>query len=183
MSLRPAIPRQVALQHCPLPLHRPVPIFRPPEVFCQPAPSRKYKNWTRRTGQGKISTSGVGQIRVSKWARPEYRTEPTISRFRLSHRPDLQGPLAGGTILQVDQAAPPHQVFLWHQRERSEDPNLDRRLRLRAGRHRSQALGPGDQPLPNPTDFSASRFSRKRPFYRCSSHPTPRKIYSDPPIN
>ncbi len=43
----------------------------------------------------------------------------------------------------MDQAAPAHQGVLWHQRERSEDPDLGRRLGLRAGRHRSQALGPG----------------------------------------
>jgi hypothetical protein len=54
---------------------RSVSIFRPPEVICQPFPSGKYQNWTRRPGQGKISTSGVGQIRVSKWALPEYQTE------------------------------------------------------------------------------------------------------------
>ena len=35
----------------------------------------KISNWTRRHGQGKISTSGVGQIRRSKWARPEYQTQ------------------------------------------------------------------------------------------------------------
>ena len=39
MSLRPAIPWRVALQHCPPPLHRPVSIFRPPKVICQPSPS------------------------------------------------------------------------------------------------------------------------------------------------
>ena len=55
------------------------------------------------------------------------------------HRPDLQVPLAGGIVLQVDQAAPANQGFLRHQRERREDPNLDRRVGLRAGRHRPQA--------------------------------------------
>src|SRR2546430_6513938 len=75
MSLRPAIPWRFALQHGPPPLHRPVSIFRPSEVICQPFPSGKYQNWTRRPEQGKISTSRVGQIRVSKWARPEYQTQ------------------------------------------------------------------------------------------------------------
>jgi hypothetical protein len=41
----------------------------------------------------------------------------------------------------VDQAAPPNQVFLWHQRERCEDPNLDRRVGLCARRYRPEALG------------------------------------------
>src|SRR5580704_2058760 len=88
MSLRSAIPWRFALQHCPPPLHRPVFIFRPPEVICQLFPSGKYQNWTRRFGQGKISTSGVGQIRVSKWARPEYQTQLRLrsrkARFLLS---------------------------------------------------------------------------------------------------
>lgn len=32
------------------------------------------RTWTRRYGQGKISILEVGQIRVSKWSRPEYQT-------------------------------------------------------------------------------------------------------------
>ena len=51
----------------------------------------------------------------------------------------------------MDQAAPPNQIFLWHQRERRKDSNLDRRLHLRAGRHRPKAVGTGAQPLPNST--------------------------------
>ncbi len=89
MSLQTAIPRRFALQHGPPPLHRPVSIFRPPQVICQPVPSGKYQSWTRRPRQGKISTSGVGQIRVSKWARPEYQTQPQgphSGRRRYLHR-------------------------------------------------------------------------------------------------
>src|SRR5580693_3340472 len=71
MSLRPAIPWRFALQHCPPPLYRPVSIFKPPEVICQPVPSGKYPNWTRRPGQGKISTQG--------WAKSEYRSGPDRS--------------------------------------------------------------------------------------------------------
>ncbi len=71
MSLRSAIPWRFALQHGPPPLHRPVSIFGPPEVICQPAPSGKYRNWTRRPRQGKISTQG--------WAKSEYRSGPDRS--------------------------------------------------------------------------------------------------------
>ena len=39
----------------------------------------------------------------------------------------------------MDQTAPAHQSVLRHQRERREDSNLDRRLDLCAGGHRSQA--------------------------------------------
>ena len=59
------------------------------------------------------------------------------------HRPDIQVPLASGIVLQVDQAASANQGVLRHQRERGEDPNLDRGLGLRAGGHRPQATGPG----------------------------------------
>ena len=41
----------------------------------------------------------------------------------------------------MDQTAPAHQGFLRHQRERSEDSNLDRGVRLCAGRDRPQAVG------------------------------------------
>jgi hypothetical protein len=34
----------------------------------------------------------------------------------------LQGPLEGGVVLQMDQAAPAHQTLLRHQRQRGEDP-------------------------------------------------------------
>src|SRR5436189_3130477 len=42
-------------------------------------------------------------------------------------------PMAGGAVLQVDQAAPAHQTLLRHFRERCADANLDRHQRLRAG--------------------------------------------------
>ena len=55
----------------------------------------------------------------------------------------LQKPLAGGAFLQVDQAAPPDQAVLRHLGERGEDADLDRRVGLRAGRHRPQAAAAG----------------------------------------
>ena len=42
-------------------------------------------------------------------------------------------PMAGGAVLQVDQAAPAHQTLLRRFRERCADANLDRHQRLRAG--------------------------------------------------
>ena len=52
-------------------------------------------------------------------------------------------PLAGGTVLQVDQAAPADQAVLRHQGKRGEDANLDRGVGLRAGRHRQETAQPG----------------------------------------
>jgi hypothetical protein len=42
-------------------------------------------------------------------------------------------PMAGGTVLQVDQAALAHQALLRHFGKRRADANLDRHQRLRAG--------------------------------------------------
>ena len=61
----------------------------------------------------------------------------------LDHRANLQATLAGGTVLQMDQAAPADQSLLRHQRERREDANLDRGFGVRAGGHRAQATGAG----------------------------------------
>src|ERR1019366_6024307 len=46
------------------------------------------------------------------------------------HRPDLQVAVASGIVFQMDQTAPADQSILRDQRERSEDANLDRRVRL-----------------------------------------------------
>jgi len=80
------------------------------------------------------------------------------SPCRTYYRQDLQVPLAGRTLLQVDQAAPADQGLLWHQRERSEDANLDCSLGLRPGGHRPQALGVGGEPLPDSTDSERNAF-------------------------
>jgi hypothetical protein len=66
--------------------------------------------------------------------------------------------MAGGVVLQVDQAAPPNQGFLRDQPECCEDPNLDCRIGLRARRHHPQAAHAADQPLPDSTDFERYAF-------------------------
>src|ERR1017187_1412770 len=53
----------------------------------------------------------------------------------------------------MDQTAPADQSILRDQRERSEDANLDRRVRLCPRRHRPEASRAGRQPLPNSTDL------------------------------
>ena len=59
------------------------------------------------------------------------------------HLRALQKPLAGGTLLQVDQAASSDQAVLRHVGERGEDADLDCRLGLRPRRHRQEASRPG----------------------------------------
>ena len=77
--------------------------------------------------------------------------------------------LAGGTIFQVDQTAPADQEILRHQRERGEDPNLDRGLRLRARGYRPEEAETGSQPLPNSTDFERDAFRENAHFAGTSS--------------
>ena len=55
----------------------------------------------------------------------------------------VQEPLAGGTFLQVDQAAPPDQGFLRQFRECREDADLDRSVGLRAGRYHPEEAEAG----------------------------------------
>ena len=61
-------------------------------------------------------------------------------------------PLAGGTLLQVDQAASSDQAVLRHVGERGEDADLDCRLGLRPRRHRQEAPRPGRLALHFVTD-------------------------------
>jgi hypothetical protein len=43
-------------------------------------------------------------------------------------------------FFQLDQTAPAHPVFLWHQRERGKDSSLDRPLRLRPSGNSHQCI-------------------------------------------
>jgi IS4 transposase len=66
--------------------------------------------------------------------------------------------------------------FLWHDRERCEDADLDRRLDLRARRHRQKAIEDPSQPLRNATNpepdhvranpFGYAAFANQRPSQR-----------------
>ena len=51
----------------------------------------------------------------------------------------LSPQVASGIVFQMDQATPADQVLFRHLGERCEDPNLDRRRRVRARRHRQEA--------------------------------------------
>ena len=92
------------------------------------------------------------------------------------HRRDLPFALAGGAVLQVDQAALADQEVLRRQRERREDPDLDRRLGLRAGRDRAQEVGPGGESLPNPTDSQRYPFRENTHFTGLAAVRLPRKL-------
>jgi hypothetical protein len=72
-----------------------------------------------------------------------------------NHLRPLPVPMAGGTVLQVDQTAPTHQTLLWDFRERRADPNLDRHQRLRAGGDHQEETSPGRVPTYAATDLVA----------------------------
>src|SRR5271168_2354194 len=64
-------------------------------------------------------------------------------------------PMAGGTVLQVDQAALAHQALLRHFGKRRADANLDRHQRLRAGGNHQEETSSGRVPAYAATDLVA----------------------------
>lgn len=99
---------------------------------------------------GKDSPDQILRCKERPYPRfPDQQLHPA----RPDHRRSLPESLASGTVLQVDQATPPDQDLLWHHRERRDDPDLDRHLRLCPGRHRSQDPENRSESLHNSTDF------------------------------
>ena len=94
----------------------------------------------------------------------------------LTIRENLQVTLDGGTVLQIYQTAPPHQVVLWHQRERREDPDLDRGLHLRISCDRSQAPAAGSELLPDPTDFESHALRENAHFTGLGNDRLPKRV-------
>lgn len=70
----------------------------------------------------------------------------------------LPVPLAGGAVLQMDQATPAHQIVFRDLRECGQDAGLDRRLSLCPSRHHQETTQYPGQPLHNPTDFEPDHF-------------------------
>ena len=111
--------------------HPPVRLLQPPELSRAPA-----AHPVLRCREGQMARVLDQQLRAA----------------RAHHRPALQMPLAGRTVLQMDQAAPTDQGLLRHLRERREDPNLDRHRRVRAGCHHQEAAPARGQSLLDPPD-------------------------------
>ena len=70
----------------------------------------------------------------------------------------LSLPLAGRTVLQVDQAAPENQIIFRNIRERGEESDMDCRLNLCAGGHHQKAAQSQNRTLRNITDFGPNTF-------------------------
>ena len=98
-----------------------------------------------------------------QYLRYEERQTPRVlhQQFRASgfdHRPALQMPLAGGVVLQMDQAASAHQGVFRHERERGENANLDRHQCVRARCHRQKTSRRRSVALHNPTNSQPHAF-------------------------
>ena len=65
----------------------------------------------------------------------------------------LSSPVAGRTLLQVDQAALAHQVVLWHVGERGQDSDMDCGDGVRAGGGAEEVTGDLGRPLHNFAGF------------------------------
>jgi hypothetical protein len=80
------------------------------------------------------------------------------------HRGTLQMPLAGGIVLQMDQATSADQGILRHQRERGEDSSLDRDFRVRSRRNCQEKIKFGSESLHNFTDFECDTIRKNAHF-------------------
>lgn len=69
--------------------------------------------------------------------------------------------MAGRTFLQVDQAKPAHQEFLWHFGKCCQNSNLDRYLSIRFGRHTQKAAQPPGKSLHNSANIKRLGFRKK----------------------
>src|SRR5919201_1987287 len=76
--------------------------------------------------------------------------------------------LANRTVLQMDQATSAHQKFLRYLGQQREDPNLDRRYRLRASRNCQKTLGAQARSLHFVTDSESYSF-RENPHFKPAS--------------
>jgi hypothetical protein len=82
----------------------------------------------------------------------------------------LQMSLTGGTVLQMDQATFADQGVLWHHRERRQDSNLDRNLRVCARSHCQETSEAGQEPLHNSTDFERDTIRTNTHFTGAFAH-------------
>ena len=84
--------------------------------------------------------------------------------------------VAGGTLLQVDQATSANQVVLRHQRERRQDADLDRCLDLRAHRHGPETPRAGSESLPDSTDSQRYAIRKNAHFTGTPAIRLPKRI-------
>jgi hypothetical protein len=92
----------------------------------------------------------------------------------VDHLLALQEPLAGGTLLRMDQAAPAYQALLRHFRECRQDISVDRRSHVRAGSHYQKTFETRSVfvfNVTNPERDSVRKNSNASTAYRCGAGP------------
>ena len=97
------------------------------------------------------------------------------------YSPNLQMPVASGTLFDGSNSICESSPFRY-QRQRSEDSDLDCDLDLRARGHRTLALGPTGESLPNPTDSQRHAF-RESARFTGSKHLPSTTTYSRTPTS
>ena len=86
-----------------------------------------------------------------EWQTLDLSDQQLCSQSR-DDRSTLSATMAGRVVLQVDQAAPSDQDLSGHQRERSQDANLDRGLHVRADRYTQKTIETAQQSSRNSTN-------------------------------
>ena len=95
---------------------------------------------------------------------PTYLLDQQFLPTGANHHQVLQVPLANRVVLQMDQAAPQNQGFLWNLRERCKDSDLGCHLRICAGGNSQETPQFGSEPLHNSTDFKPNTFRENAHF-------------------
>jgi hypothetical protein len=91
-----------------------------------------YEEWlSRRAASDPLQNRGRQDAGVS---------DQQLHAARAHHHRAVSLPLAGRTVLQMDQATSADQVLLRHLRKRGQDPSLDRSRCLRTRGHRAQTF-------------------------------------------
>ena len=108
--------------------------------------------WFGITGRFQRNTQSSQVQRSSDWEKSGL-SDQQLRSAGTDHYPALPLSLADRVVLQVDQTASSYQSFLRHYGKRRQNSNLDRRLGLRADRHREKTAQPIGQSLRTPTDF------------------------------
>ena len=88
----------------------------------------------------------VGVVALPRW-------RAGLEHVRTGDRLALQEPMAGGVVLQVDQAAFAEQAVFGQQRERRQDAGVVRHRHLRADCHCQKRASPEILALHLSTDF------------------------------
>jgi hypothetical protein len=69
-------------------------------------------------------------------------------------------PLAGGAVLQMDQATPANQIIFRHNRKRCQIPSMDCSFSIRTRSHYQETAQNHNQPLHNSTGFERYHFRK-----------------------